>query len=147
MSWLISMNEAEKMFRDHVYAKAPADLLYAFDFAEGIDVSSNAVGPLMEQDDDFWLFEWYIDTVGRAGPSTTSPRRYWGTLDISVLTKAPRDKVKFTGMLESVANWFQDETVSGIRFRTFLPTPAAPLKGFTSYSGVINFEFETSPTK
>lgn len=141
-----SMVAAEKLFRDYVYSKVSPEMLYAFDFAEGTDVSSNAVGALLEQDNDFWLFEWYIDDVGRAGPSRVSPRRYWGTLDISVFTKAPRDKVKFTGMLENVANWFQDETVSGIRFRTFLPTPAAPLKGFTSYSGVINFDFETPPT-
>lgn len=141
-----SMVAAEKLFRDYVYSKVSPEMLYAFDFAEGTDVSSNAVGALLEQDTDFWLFEWYIDDVGRAGPSRVSPRRYWGTLDISVFTKAPRDKVKFTGMLENVANWFQDETVSGIRFRTFLPTPAAPLKGFTSYSGVINFDFETPPT-
>jgi hypothetical protein len=141
-----SMVAAEKLFRDYVYSKVSAGMLYAFDFAEGIDVSLNAAGALLEQDNDFWLFEWYIDDVGRAGPSRVSPRRYWGALDISVFTKTPRDKVKFTGMLENVANWFQDETVSGIRFRTFLPTPAAPLKGFTSYSGVINFDFETPPT-
>lgn len=147
MNYLASMIEAEKAVRDYIFTKVSNDMIYAFDFSEGDDVSSNAVGPLLEQDNDFWLFEWYIDRVGRAGPSIVSPRRYWGTLDISVFTKAPRDKVKFTGMLENVANWFQDETVSGVRFRTFSPTPAAPLKGFTAYSGVINFDFETSPTR
>lgn len=138
-----SMVAAEKLFREHVFTNVSNDMLYAFDFDEGTDVSSNAAGVLLEQDQDFWLFEWHIEEVGRAGPGRNSPRRYWGTLDLSLLTKAPRDKVKFTGQLENVANWFQDETVSGIRFRTFMPTPAAPLKGFTSYSGVINFEFET----
>lgn len=145
MTWLTSMVEAEKLFREYVFTKVSSDMLYAFDFNEGCDVSSNAVGTLQEQDKDFWLFEWIIEEVGRAGPSIASPRRYWGALDISLLTKAPRDKVKFTALLENVANWFQDETVSGIRFRTFMPIPAAPQRGFTSYSGVINFEFETSP--
>lgn len=142
-----SMVAAEKLFRDYVFTKCSNDMRYAFDFTEGLDVSSNAAGCLLEQDNDFWLFEWNIDNVGRAGPSRASPRRYWGALDVSVFTKAPRDKVKFTGLVEGVANWFQDETVSGIRFRTFLPNPAAPLKGFTTYSGVINFDFETPPTR
>ena len=70
-----SMVAAEKLFRDYVYSKVSAEMLYAFDFAEGTDVSSNAVGALLEQDNDFWLFEWYIDDVGRAGPSRASPRR------------------------------------------------------------------------
>jgi hypothetical protein len=138
-----SMVAAEKLFRDFVFTKVSNNMLYAFDFDEGTDVSLNNAGALLEQDADFWLFEWHIEDSGRAGPGRDSPRRYWGALDLSVLTKGPRDKVKFTGLLEQVANWFQDETVSGIRFRTFVPTPAAPLKGFTSYSGVINFDFET----
>lgn len=142
-----SMVAAEKLIRDYIFTKVSNDMLYAFDFNEGLDVSSNAAGCLLEQDEDFWLFEWYIDRTGRAGPSVASPRRCWGSLDISLLTKAPRDKMKFTGMLEPVADWFQDETISGVRFRTFLPTPAAPLKGFTSYAGVINFEFETPQTR
>jgi hypothetical protein len=44
--------------------------------------------------------------------------------------------------MEAVANWFQDQTISGIRFRGYLPTPAIPLHGFTAYNGVINLEFE-----
>ena len=140
-----SMVAAEKLFRDYVFTKVSSNMLYAFDFTEGGDVSLNDAGALLEQDADFWLFEWYIDEVRRAGPGRNSPRRYWGSLDVSVFTKAPPDKVKFGSQVETVANWFQDTTIHGIRFRTFLPSPSSPLAGFTSYSGVINFDFETPP--
>lgn len=139
---LSSLTDLEARVRDYILTKVTPEMLYAFDFVEGQDLSENDAGVLLEQNQDFWLFELNIVRTGRAGPSRVSPRRAWGELDIAIFTKAPRDKVKFNTLLEGVANWFQDETVDGIRFRTFLPTSTVPMHGFTSYNGVINFEFE-----
>lgn len=137
-----SLKDGEIRIRNYVHGKVTSDMLYAFDFTEGTDVSVNEVGVLLEQDQDFWLFEPRIARTGRAGPSWVSPRRAYGELDVTLFTKAPRDKVKFTGKVESVADWFQDQTISGIRFRTFTPTDPVAMHGFTAYSGVINYEFE-----
>ncbi|MNY26489.1 hypothetical protein D3C86_1603420 [compost metagenome] len=57
------------------------------------------------------------------------------------------NKVLYGQQVEAVADWFQDRTVDGMRFRTFLPTPAVPLRGFTTYNGVIDFEFEINLTR
>lgn len=139
---LSSLTELEVRVRNYIASKVTPEMLYAFDFIEGLDLSDNDEGVLLEQDSDFWMFELDIQRTRRAGPSRVSPRKVYGSLDIAIFTKAPRDKVKFNTLLEGVANWFQDETVDGIRFRTYLPTPPVPMHGFTSYNGVINFEFE-----
>ncbi|QYW06471.1 hypothetical protein uan_059 [Pseudomonas phage UAntarctica] len=139
---LSSLTEVETRVRSYIRSKVTPEMLYAFDFVEGLDLSDNDAGVLLEQDKDFWMMEITIERTGRAGPSRVSPRRVQATLDIAIFTKAPRDKVKFNTLLEGVANWFQDETVDGMRFRTYLPTSTVPMHGFTSYNGVINFDFE-----
>lgn len=139
---LSSTTDLEVRLRKYVDSKVTPEMLYAFDFVEGWDCSENNAGVLLEQDKEFFMFEASFDRTDRAGPSWVSPGRAWGTLDLSIFTKAPRDKVKYARRLEAVAGWFMDETVDGIRFRSFLPTPPAPVNGFTSYNGVINFEFE-----
>lgn len=139
---LASLTDLEVRLRKYVDSKVTPDMLYAFDFVEGWDCSENNAGQLMDQNADFYMFEANLDNTGRAGPSWVSPGRAWGQLDLSIFTKAPRDKVKYSRLLEAVAGWFMDDTVDGIRFRSFLPTPPAPVNGFTSYNGVINFEFE-----
>lgn len=137
-----SIADMEVRIRSYIDSKVTPDMLYAFDFIEGWDCGAREVGLLLEQNDEFYMFETSLNRTGRAGPSWVSPGRGWGTLDISIFTKQPRDKVKYTRLLEIVAGWFMDDTVDGIRFRSFLPTPPAPVNGFTSYNGVINFEFE-----
>lgn len=137
-----SLTDMEIRLRTYIDSKVPPEMLYAYDFIEGLDCSDNNVGLLMEQNAEFYMFETSISGTGRAGPSWVSPGRAAGTLDISIFTKAPRDKVKYSRLLETVAGWFMDDTVNGIRFRSYLPTPPAPVNGFTSYNGVINFEFE-----
>lgn len=137
-----SLTELDTRFRDWLLTKVTPDMRYGYDFVEGLDVSVNDAGVLLQQDNDFWLFELDIDGVGRAGPSQVAPRRVSGRLDVSLFTKGPRDKVKYGRKVEAVANWFQDQTINGIRFRTFTPVPPAPLHGFTAYGGVTNIEFE-----
>ena len=139
---LSSQTELEIRFRNYVDGKVSPQLRYAYDLAEGLDLSANNSGDLFKQNNDFVLFELGITDVRRAGPSVVSPTKVWGTLDLALFTKATRDKVKFGGELEAFANWFQSETISGIRFREYVPTSVIPLHGFTSYNGVINFEFE-----
>jgi hypothetical protein len=142
-----SLKDAELRFRQYALAKMaelyPSDQ-FVFDLEEGIDASPAQAGAVFDQATTFWLLQMNVETGRRAGPGTASPRRYWGSLDLALFTKQPRDKVRYTGMLESLAGWFQDQTIDGIRFRTFIPTPPAPMRGFTSYNGVINFEFEIS---
>lgn len=147
---LSSATELEARVRNHVYAMMAAnmpDMLFAFDLAEGLDASPNKAGALFDQNNNFALFELNIENGRRAGPGWVSPRRYWGVLDLAFVMKGPRDKVRYTGMVETFANWFQDQTINGIRFRTYIPTPPVHLRGFTSYNGVINFEFEISLTR
>lgn len=139
---LSSQVELDIRFRNYVEGRVTQDMLYAYELEEGSDLSDNNAGMLFQQDKDFFLFELVINEVNLAGPSLVSPTRVWGTLDLTLFTKEARDKVKFGTELETVANWFQRKTISGIRFRTYLPTATLPLHGFTSYNGVINFEFE-----
>lgn len=145
-----SVVHAEVRFRKFAQAQMALQRpneIYTFDLEEGIDASPEGVGAVFDQNENFWLLQFNIATGGRAGPGVVSPRRYWGELDLSVFVKGPRDRIRYTGMLENLAGWFRDQTIEGIRFRTFIPTPPAAIRGFTSYNGVINFEFEISPTR
>lgn len=139
---LASLTDLDVRFRNWLRTQVTPDMLYGYDFVEGLDVSVNDAGVLLEQDKDFWLFELNIEDTRRAGPSQVAPRRIAGSLDVSLFTKAPRDKVKYGRKVDTVAEWFQDRTVDGIRFRTFTPVPPAALHGFTAYGGVTNIEFE-----
>ncbi|AUM59612.1 hypothetical protein HOS55_gp010 [Pseudomonas phage PMBT3] len=137
-----SLTELDTRFRNWLRTKVTPDMLYGYDFTEGLDVSANDAGVLLEQNNDFWLFELSIQDVGRAGPSQVAPRRVEASLDVSLFTKSPRDKVKYGRKVDTVAEWFQDRTIDGMRFRTFTPVPPAPLHGFTAYGGVTNIMFE-----
>lgn len=139
---LSSLTDLDVRFRDYLATKVTQDMVFGYDFVEGLDVSANDVGVLLDQDRDFWLFELNINDTGRAGVSQVAARRVLASLDISLFTKCPRDKVKYSRKVEAVADWFQDKTINGIRFRTFAPTPPAPLHGFTAYGGVTNMVFE-----
>lgn len=145
-SMLDSLTDLEVRVRDYVLGRSGARRV-TFDVIEGIDCSSNVSGDLFKQDEDFLLFELNVDDVRRAGPGWVSPRRVHGALDISLFTKQPMDKLKYGRELEQVADWFQDQTISGIRFRSFVPTPAVPINGFTAYNGVINIDFEIHLTR
>ena len=124
---------------------APPTLRYAFDFTEDTDVGDTAAGPLFKQDLDFLLLEPEIEQGGRAGPSIASPLRYYGSLYVSVLSKAGGKDLTHLRNLEDFSAWYADKTIRGIRFRTFTPTGNPRLLGFTAYTGVINFDFEIQP--
>lgn len=143
---LNSLTELEIRVRDYVLSRS-GNRRVAFDMVEAIDAGPNASGDLFKQNEEFLLFELVVDDVRRAGPGWVSPRRVQGALDLSLMTKAPKDKVRYSMALEQVADWFQDQTISGIRFRSFTPTPAVPIHGFTAYNGVINIDFEIHLTR
>lgn len=142
----VSLVDGEIRIRQHVSQLAAPGMLYTFDLDEAQDASALRAGTLLEQDKDFWLFEVHTMDTGRAGPGQVSPGRSWGEMDITFFTKAPRDKIKYSRMVEQVSNWFANKTVNGIRFRTFEPIQAVPLHGFTAYGGVINYQFEIAVT-
>lgn len=137
-----SLTDAEVRIRKFVASKAAIDQLYAFDLDECQDASLLERGTLLEQNEDFWMFETNIARVMRAGPGQNSPSRVLGELDVTLMTKSARDRVTFEEMVEVVAGWFTNKTIDGIRFRTFVPVRATPLHGFTAYGGTINYQFE-----
>lgn len=137
--------EALADIRDVVFANAPANMRFAFDFVYAEDVSDHQAGSLFDQDEDFYLFEAEVDTVRRAGPSRVSPTRYWGSLSISVNTKVFGREIPYLQALETISSWFAEKTIGDIRFRTFTPMSTSRVRGFDSYSGVLSFDFETAP--
>ena len=139
-----SINEALIDCREVVFENAPVGTRFAFGLADDTDAGDTAAGPLFKQDGDFYLFEFDVDTTRRAGPGVNSPTRCWGTLAISLQTKDQGREIRFMRQLEQVASWFAEKTVRDIRFRTFTPLPRSRLIGFTSYQGVINFDFEVT---
>lgn len=134
--------DGEIAIRDTVFEMAPADLRFCFGLVDDTDAGSGAAGPLFKQNKEFCLFEAQIDDVGRAGPSVASPTRCFGSLAISVLSKDSAKEITNRRFLEQVSGWFTEKTIRGIRFRTFQPVSPTRLMGFTSYTGVINFDFE-----
>ena len=137
-----SITEAMIHCREAVFDSVGPGTRFAFGLADDTDVGDMAAGPLFKQDNDFFLFEFDVDTTRRAGPGVNSPTRCWGTLAISLQTKDQGREIRFMRQLEQVASWFAEKTVRDIRFRTFTPLPRSRLIGFTSYQGVINFDFE-----
>lgn len=137
-----SITEALIHCREAVFDSVDPGTRFAFGLADDTDAGNTAAGPLFKQDRDFFLFEFDVDTTRRAGPGVNSPTRCWGTLAISLQTKDQGREIRFMRQLEQAASWFAEKTVRGIRFRTFTPLPRSRLIGFTSYQGVINFDFE-----
>ncbi len=142
MSMLTSMAELHTRMRDHVFASVVPGTRFAFDIVDAIDVGDLQAGELFEQNADFWLFEIDVEDVGRAGPGMNSPKRCSGSLSITFCTKTASNTVPSLASLEAVARWFENQTIQGIRFRSFLPVRPAKIQGFTAYSGVMNCDFE-----
>lgn len=142
-----SFVEFEKSFRSYVFSRVSVNDLFAFSVANPTDASDNQAGELFLQDQDFLLFETEIYSTRRAGPSTSAPRRARGTLTIGVVTKGLDNEIASLGRLEEVAEWFGDSTVGEVRYREFFPTGPSPLRGFTSYDGAIDFDFDLAPMR
>ena len=142
MTWHTSTVDGDIVIRDTIFEKADAAMRFCFGLGDDTDAGQTAAGPLFKQDGDFFMFEAEIVDVERAGPSRSSPFRCFGTLGFSLMTKNSSRELHHRKLLEQTARWFADKTIRGIRFRSFLPVSTTQLIGFTSYSGVINFDFE-----
>lgn len=132
--------DLDKAIIDKVVDKA-VGIRYTIDPLEAMDMSGLGSGPLYDQNNDFLTFEYVIINSFRVGPTKVSPTRYQGDLIITYNTKQPYQPNNGK-ILEQAANWFHEQTVDGIRFRTFTPYPVGKERGFTSYAGVIPFDFE-----
>ncbi len=145
MTNLVDLTEALYRIREVVQENAPADLPYSFEPYTGRDYSGNVQGDLYKQDLPFAVFDAAIDETRRAGPSKVSPTRAYGTIHLSYLTKDEDDDLAHMRQLGLFSAWFAEKTVKDIRFRTFTPTSTARVMGFLSFSGVLSFDFETTP--
>lgn len=141
---LNTQTEALGLIRDIVLENIGDSTSFAFSFSEDEDISTRGAGPLFKQEDDFYLFESELVETRRVGPSFVSPTRCWGELNISLHTKNGSRELFHKNLLETVSNWFAEKTVRDIRFRTFIPMGTTRVMGFTTYSGVINFDFDIS---
>lgn len=141
---LQSMTDSLAIIRDIVFERAAPGTRFAFSFTDDQDAGDLQTGPLFDQNEEFFLFEAELVGTRRAGVSAVSPTRCWGELVVSLLTKDSMREIPNKRRLEGVSNWFAEQTIRGIRFRTFTPLSTAKVMGFTSYSGVLNFDFDIS---
>lgn len=148
----LSIVDAEKVIRSKVLAilgktmaertvsDLPEDLRFTFDIETFGDFYGD-FPDLYKQNFPFLVFEPEILNSGRIGPARETATRYWCDLHISLLTKAP-DRISDLEVMEQVAKWFQEQTLEGVRFRTYTPYPTRKDNGFTAYPGVISYDFE-----
>jgi hypothetical protein len=139
---LTSITDLHTHVRDIVFNRAPEGLRFTFDLDEAQDLGTAQAGSLLEQNADFVLFDVEVIDVRRAGPSDASPQRCHGSLTLELFSKAPLDEVAYGRQLEQLGSWFADQTLLGIRFRSFLPLRRARAHGFVAYRGAINLDFE-----
>lgn len=135
-----SFVDAHIAVQDHVFSLGLDDP-FSFNLDTAEDNSAKGLGVLTHQNDPFFLFDVELLDSYRAGPSFVSPTRYPGVLTIAYLTKEPSTVLSYK-RLEKVAKEFWEQTISGVRFRTFTPHPTNDVEGFTSYAGEMNFDFE-----
>lgn len=145
MIGLADVTTGLELIQDIVFENIDPTLRFTFEPMSARDVSGQYVGSLFEQNEAFVMFEAEIDDTRRAGPSQASPGRAYGGLTICLYTKNIDNAIADSRLVEVFSGWFAEKTVKGIRFRTFVPLKPSKLMGFTVYSGMLNFDFETQP--
>jgi hypothetical protein len=135
-----SIVDAEIAIRNRVFEVM---LTEAFSFNRDTfeDASQHGLGDLIQQNQEFWVFQTILEDSYRVGPSLGAPTRYEGTLEVALYTKNP-SAIADQRKMEWVTDKFSEQTLSGVRFRTFFPYKANMERGFTAYKGVIHFDFE-----
>jgi hypothetical protein len=148
----LSIVDAEKIIRSEVIeqlgsdiakrkaANLPENLRFTFELETFSDFYGD-FQDLYKQNYPFLVFEPEILNSGRIGPAKETATRYWGDLHFTLLTKEP-DRITDCEVMERVAKWFQEQTLEGVRFRTYTPYPTRKDNGFTAYPGVISYDFE-----
>lgn len=134
--------EVKHMIRDQLFDDLPLPRI-CFSYFIPEDAGPGMLGDLFEQDKDFLLVEVDIASVGRAGPGRFTQRRAYGSLDLTYYTKDRLDPLGAEKTLEDIADKFQEETVGGVRFKSFTPTGEMRDRGFSAYSGSVPFSFDT----
>ena len=130
-------------YRDVIFDRAyeKSEIPFTLDTNDYKDYTGEHRGDLFKQNGPFLIFAPTISSTRRVGPTITAPTRHYGSLYFTYLTKDP-DLFTDHKLLESVAEWFSEQTIEGVRFRTFTPLPVSKANGFTAYDGVIHFDFE-----
>lgn len=136
----LKIADAEIVVRQTVVGLGLADP-YTFDPLTMLDASAAGKGRLLEGDDSFFLFSMRVLNTQRVGPTKVAPTRVFCDLDIAYYTKAAR-RVADMQLMETIASHFAEQTLSGVRFRTYTPYPERVESGFTAYPGVIDFDFD-----
>lgn len=147
-----SIVDAEKIIRnvvidqlgfestERVAVGLPNNLKYTFD-TETYESFYGDAPDLYKQNYPFLVIESEILNSARIGPAKETATRYWCDLHITFLTKDD-DRITSLEVMEQVATWFQEQTLEGVRFRTYTPYPTRKDNGFTAYPGVISYDFE-----
>lgn len=136
----LSVVDAQTVVMDRVREMA-GDLPYTFNTLTFVDSSKSSKGDLLKQNDPFLIVDIVPGRSQRVGPSKVSPTRYFYTLYLTYMTKG-NNHVKDAKLLEQIGEWFREQTVDGIRFRTFTPYPIGNDQGFTYFQCMIPFDFE-----
>lgn len=131
--------------RQIIFDNATPEHAFCFSLDNTVDAGPQQLGELFEQASDFFMAEIEVETVTKAGPGTTTPRRMFAGLDLHFMTKDRMDDLGARDKLEEIAGWFASQTIDGIRFREYAPTGDGELIGFVRYSATIPFECELEP--
>jgi hypothetical protein len=135
-----SIVDAEIVIRNRVFEVMLTEA-FTFNTDSFEDASQHGLGNLLQQNQEFWVFQTTTDVSYRVGPTVGAPTRLEGTLEVALYTKNP-SAIADQRKIEWVTDKFSEQTLSGVRFRTFVPYKANTERGFTSYKGVIHFDFE-----
>ena len=137
----LSIVDAELIIRTTALTKNAGVYPVTFDLHTMEDVTEQRKGDLFAQDSPFLQFHTEIISTGRVGPTTIAPTRIVANLFFAYFTKEP-SYIKDAKLQEQIGNWFAEQTIDGVRFRTFTPYLKSKENGFTQYLGVIDFDFE-----
>lgn len=135
----LTIAEVEKVIYDR--ALDLSEVPFTMDLNGYLSMSPLKDGDLFRQNSPFLILEPVFNGTHRVGPTQVAPTRHYCTLRITYLTKTP-DFFTDKKLLESVGNWFAEQTIEQVRFRTFTPYPISKANGFTAYDGVVHFDFE-----
>lgn len=134
--------DADHVIRNRVFEMSDNVTPITFDLETMMPVEGPEIS-LYKQNSPFLQFHMQINSSRRVGPSAVSPTRYYANLYVAYFSKErSQDPANSAKLHEDVANWFAEQTIDGVRFRTFTPYPKSKDNGFTQYLGVIDFDFE-----
>lgn len=139
------VNDIHRVVRELAFDNLWPDVGICFSLQQTDDAGPGQYGDLFHQNRDFLMVEVETDAVRKSGPGRHSPNRVWGGVTLTYHTKDRLDAVGPQYRLEEAGDWYAQQTLSGVRFREFVPTGDGRDRGFQWYSATLAFEFETQP--